>query len=65
VRDNELLRTAIARAVQRPQLHPAAASDNGVALFIALVAGMPSNKPPTIPVPASTKAATPPCSTLY
>jgi hypothetical protein len=40
VRANELLRTAIARAVQRRQLHPAAASDNGVALFIALVAGI-------------------------
>jgi hypothetical protein len=40
VRANELLRTAIARVVQRRQPHPAAASDNGVALFIALVAGI-------------------------
>jgi AcrR family transcriptional regulator len=40
LRAYELTRATIANAVQRHHLHPAAASDRGVALFVALIAGI-------------------------
>jgi AcrR family transcriptional regulator len=39
-----LVRTAMAAAVEQGRLHPAAASENGVALLIALVAGVGSQQ---------------------
>jgi AcrR family transcriptional regulator len=44
VRGYELVRTAMAVAIEHGQLHPAAASENGVALLIALVAGVGSQQ---------------------
>jgi AcrR family transcriptional regulator len=40
LRTYELTRTAIASAVRHHHLHPAAASERGVALFVALIAGV-------------------------
>ena len=42
LRDVDLVRTAMAAAAERAELHPAAASENGIALLLALVAGIGS-----------------------
>jgi AcrR family transcriptional regulator len=44
LRGYELVRTAMAAAVEQGRLHPAAASENGVALLLALVAGLGSQQ---------------------
>jgi AcrR family transcriptional regulator len=38
----DLVRTAMAAAAERAELHPAAASDDGIALLLAMVAGLGS-----------------------
>jgi AcrR family transcriptional regulator len=40
----QLMHTAITAAVERGELHPAAASENGIALLIAIVAGIASQQ---------------------
>ena len=42
VRGYNLVRTAMAAAAERAELHPAAATDDGIALLVALVAGIGS-----------------------
>jgi AcrR family transcriptional regulator len=42
LRGYELVRTAMAAAAERAELHPAAASEDGIALLFALVAGVAS-----------------------
>ena len=42
LRDAELVRAAMAAAAERGELHPAAASEDGIALLLALVAGIGS-----------------------
>jgi len=42
LRGLDLVRTAMAAAAERAELHPAAASENGIALLLALVAGVAS-----------------------
>jgi AcrR family transcriptional regulator len=44
VRASALMRSAIVAAVDRGELHPAAASDHGIALLLALVAGVASQQ---------------------
>jgi AcrR family transcriptional regulator len=44
LRGQDLVRTAMAAAVERAELHPAAASQDGIALLLALVAGIGSQQ---------------------
>ena len=44
LRVQQLLTTAMTTAVERGQLHPAAASDDGIALLLAIVAGIGSQQ---------------------